>query len=439
MASRVAARPDGRNGEGQVVSALTTLVRNRALATLMLGHFTNDMLAGVLPILYPLLQDRFDLDNAAIGFVTLAYTSTSSLFQPVFGHISDRHGRRWFAPATLLWSACFVAAYGFADSYGMMLMLAALAGIGSGAFHPVGAASAAAVTDERAKNTAMSLYTVGGTSGWAIGPLVMAALLTLFGSGGSLALLVPGIAVAWLLLGQMRHVERAQRRAPTSAATDDVNAARPRWGVLARVMGVVMLRSWVFLAVLQFVPIWYDDLGYDRAFYAPLVTTIILAGAAGTLAGGALADRVGQRLVVVASIVLAIPALLLFAAFPGGLAFVAGALFGALNDASLSVTLVVAQRLLPGRIGMASGIILGLGFIAGGVGVPITGALADAFGIRTALMLLGSLSACGALLALTVPHDALPGRMPRWATTAGGFEGEAAEQRPSPVRGASGR
>lgn len=395
----------------------------------MVGHFTNDMLAGVLPILYPLLQDRFNLDNAAIGLVTLAHTSTSSLFQPIFGHVSDRHGRRWFAPATLLWSACFVAAYGFADSFGMLLLLAALAGIGSGAFHPVGAASAAAVTADRSQNTAMSLYTVGGTSGWALGPLVMAALLTLFGSRGSLALLAPGLIVSWLLFSQMRHIERAQRRTPATAVGESASGARPRWGVLARVMGVVMLRSWVFLAVLQFVPIWYDDLGYDRGFYAPLVTTIILAGAAGTLAGGALADRVGQRLVVVVSIVLAIPALLLFAAFPGWFAFVAGALFGALNDASLSVTLVVAQRLVPGRVGMASGVILGLGFIAGGVGVPITGALADAFGIKTALMLLGSLSICGALLALTVPRDAMTGRIPRWSSAADALDPELAEPR----------
>lgn len=409
--------------------ALTALLRNRALAALMVGHFTNDMLAGVLPIMYPLLQDRFNLDNAAIGLVTLAHTSSSSLFQPLFGHVSDRHGRRWFQPATLLWSACFVAAYGFADSFGMLLLLAALAGIGSGMFHPVGAANAAAVTADRSQNAAMSLYTVGGTSGWALGPLVMAVLLTLFGSRGSLALLVPGLIVAWLLMTQMRHVERAQRRVAVPAPSDNAPAARPRWGVLARVMGVVMLRSWVFLAVLQFVPIWYDDLGYDRAFYAPLVTTIILAGAAGTLAGGALADRVGQRLVVVVSIVLAIPALLMFAAFPGWFAFVAGALFGALNDASLSVTLVVAQKLVPGRVGMASGVILGLGFIAGGVGVPITGALADAFGIKTALMLLGSLSICGALLALTVPRDAMTGRIPRWAPATTALDPESAEPR----------
>ncbi|MDP9363421.1 MAG: MFS transporter, partial [Chloroflexota bacterium] len=158
--------------------------------------------------------------------------------------------------------------------------------------------------------------------------------------------------------------------------------------------------------VLQFIPIWYDDLGFGRGFYGPLVTTVILAGAVGTLFGGALADRLGQRRIVVVSLALAIPALLLFAGVPGRYALLTGALFGLACDASLSVTLVMAQRLVPGRVGVTSGVILGLGFITGGVGVPITGRLADAIGIQGALMSLGVLCALGALIALTIPREA---------------------------------
>ena len=379
-------------------------LRNRALLVLMLGHFTNDMLAGVLPMLYPVMKERFDLTNAGVGLVTLAYTGMSSLTQPVFGFFSDRYGRRWFASAALLWGVTFVALYGFAPSFPVFLAFAALAGVASGAYHPLGASNAAIVADDRYKNAAMSVYTVGGTSGWALGPLVAVALLALFGPRGTAALLVPGIAVAALLLPQMRLVERA-RRARAAAASALEGAGRPAWGPLARVVGVTMLRSWVFLSVLQFLPIWYDDLGYGAGFYGPLTTTIILAGAIGTLIGGALADRLGQRRIVVGSLALAIPALLLFVGVPGRYAFLTGALFGITCDASLSVTLVMAQRLVPERVGITSGVILGLGFITGGIGVPITGWLADAIGIQTALMLLGGLCALAALVALTIPVD----------------------------------
>jgi FSR family fosmidomycin resistance protein-like MFS transporter len=276
----------------------------------------------------------------------------------------------------------------------MFLALAFLAGVGSGAYHPLGASNAAAVTDKRYVNTAMSLYTVGGTTGYALGPLVAVALLAVFGPRGTAALLVPGIVVAALLLPQMGRVERARGARPAVAGEARV-LAPGAWRALARVIAVVMLRSWVFLAVIQFVPVWYDDLGYSAGFYGALVTAIILAGAVGTLLGGGLADRFGQGR-------------LLFVGFPGEYALLTGALFGLACDASLSVTLVAAQRLLPGQAGVASGVILGLGFITGGIGVPVTGILADAVGVQTALMLVGALCLVAAALATTVPWDKRP-------------------------------
>ena len=381
---------------------------NAALLTLMLGHFTNDTFAGVLPMLLPVMKERFALSNAALGLATLAYTSAASLSQPFFGYLADRHGRRWYASATLLWGSIFVGLYGFAGSWPVFLTLAFLAGIGSGAYHPLGASNAAGVTDEGTRNTALSLYTVGGTTGFALGPLVAVALLSAFGSRGTIALLVPGVVIAGLLLGQMQRVER-DRKARAHRASPPAAPAPGAYRALARVVGVVMLRSWVFLAVIQFVPVWYDDLGYDRRFYGALVTAIILAGAVGTVFGGGLADRIGQRRVVMVSLTLAVPALLVFVGFPGPWALATGALFGLTCDASLSVTLVAAQRLLPGQTGVASGVILGLGFISGGVGVPITGRLADAIGVQGALMTTGALCLAAVAVAGTVRWDARPG------------------------------
>jgi len=380
-------------------------LRNRALLVLMLGHFTNDMFGGVLPMLFPTMQGRFELSNAEIGLAATAYTGMASLSQPFFGHLSDRYGRRWFISVVLLWHVAFVAAYGFAPSWPIFLLFAGMAGMASGAFHPLGAANAALVSDDRAKNAAMSLYTVGGTSGWALGPLVAVALLAGFGPRGTAALLVPGALVALLIFDRMRVVEQARRARAAVAEGVRAAAGRPAWGPVARVVGVTMLRSWAFFSVIQFIPLWYAELGYPAGFYGALVTTIILAGAVGTLLGGALADRIGQRRLIVGSLALAIPCLLLFVGLPGPWALLTGALFGLTADASLSVTLVMAQRLVPGRVGVTSGAILGLGFVTGGIGVPITGRLADLFGIQAALASLGVLAGLAALLALTIPRD----------------------------------
>lgn len=380
---------------------MKSVLRDRALLTLMAGHFTNDMFAGVLPILYPIAKESFGLSNSAIGLLTLAYAGTASILQPVFGLVADRVVNRWLASAILLWSTCFVSLYGFAGSYRRLMLIAALAGIGSAAYHPFGAATAARVTDPRVRNTALSLYTVGGTAGYALGPILAVVLIGLFGPRGTAMLAIPGVLGAALLFSQMHLVVRLRRADDARVAV--ASPAPIPWFDLSRIVLVVMLRSWTFLAVLQFVPVWYDDLGYRRSFYGPLATVLILSGVIGTLVGGSLADRVNPRLVVALSQLLSIPALILFAGFPGPLAFLIGACFGFLSDASLSVTLAAAQRMLPGRTGIASGVILGLGFVTGGIGVPITGALADHVGISRALMSLSLLSALAAAVALWAP------------------------------------
>lgn len=382
------------------MTSLLQIARNRALFVLMLGHFSNDMLGGVLPMLFPLMKLQHGLTNAQLGLVTLAFTATSSLTQPLFGYFSDTHGRRWFVPATLIWGAVCASTYGFVGSYIMFIVMAALAGIGSGAFHPLGASNAAAVSSDEHRNAAMSWYTVAGGVGYGLGPIVGTLLLAAFGAQGSIWLLVPGLTAAALIWPRMRMVERARE---ARALVNKALHATPEWGALSRVIVVTMLRSWAFLSVLQMSPIWYSELGFGREFYGPLATVIIISGAVGTLFGGGFADRLGQRRVIAGTIALTIPALFLYVAFPGPQGLFLAALFGFFCDASLSVTLVMAQRLVPGRVGIASGVILGLGFVTGGIGVPITGRIADLFGMQTALASLAIMLALGALVALTLP------------------------------------
>ncbi|HYI14318.1 MAG TPA: MFS transporter [Thermomicrobiales bacterium] len=386
-------------------------MQHRALLVFAMGHFTVDMFGGLMPVLYALMADEFDLSNADIGLIALAYTAASSLSQPLFGYLADRFGSRYFAVASMMWSAGMVGLAGLAPSYAMLIVISALAGLGSGAYHPQGASNAAAVSGEMRRNTALSVYTVGGTSGYALGPVLGALIFFFFGRYGTLVVAPFGFIIALLMLQQLRQLGLGVREhhASQRAIQGNVN-----WKPLLIVLSVVMLRSWVTLSVVTFIPVWFKDLGYSATFYSILATSVLAFGAVGTITGGILADRIGQRAVLSVSLVCSAPALILFAAFPGPLSFLFGPLFGFFVEMGLSITLVMAQRLLPGRVGVASGFILGIGFVTGGIGAPITGAVADDIGTGAAIMLMAFLIVAAAAIATRIPRVALqqPRQMP---------------------------
>ncbi|MEX2314293.1 MAG: MFS transporter [Thermomicrobiales bacterium] len=388
------------------------LVQHRALLVFAMGHFTVDMFGGLMPVLYAIMADEFDLSNADIGLIALAYTAASSLSQPLFGYLADRFGSRYFAVASMMWSAGMVGFAGLAPSYATLIVISVLAGLGSGAYHPQGASNAAAVSGDMRRNTAMSVYTVGGTTGYALGPVLGASIFFFFGRSGTLAVAPFGFIIALLMLQQLRQLGLGVREhhASQRSVQGSIN-----WKPLLIVLSVVMLRSWVTLSVVTFIPVWFKDLGYSATFYSFLATLVLAFGAVGTITGGILAEKIGQRAVLSISLICAVPALVLFAAFPGPLSLLFGPLFGFFVEMGLSITLVMAQRLLPGRVGVASGFILGMGFVTGGIGAPVTGAMADDIGTGPAIMLMAILIVAAAAIAARIPRSALQQRPP--ATT----------------------
>ncbi len=385
-----------------------SLAQHARLATFMLGHFSVDFMSGLLPALYPILALELALDYGAIGSLALAYTAAVSLTQPFFGYLADRWGVRRLAPLSLLWSGVLLALYGFVHSPALLYPLAFLAGLGSGAYHPIGASRAAQLASERHRNTTMSIYTVSGTIGYALGPLAGVVLFRSFGPSGTLAALPLGLLTAILVGAALRHyVEHL----PETATGHQRGRLAIDWRALLPVLAVAMLRSWAFMTVTTFAPVWYRERGYE-VLYGVVASVIVASGAAGTLLGGILADRIGSWRVLIGSLALAIPALLAFTAFPGPVGILAASTFGLLADASISVTLVAAQRLLPGRAGVASGFILGMGFVTGGIGAPVTGWLADQIGLplalaSTSLALAVALALCRLIPAPVLRHPAL--------------------------------
>ena len=376
-------------------------LRNRGLVTLMLGHFTVDSYVGLLPVLYPLLINRFQLNLETVGLVTLAYSGTASVSQPLFGILADRRGTR-FTGLALAWTAATFAAVGFVPTFPGLVAVAALSGLGSGAFHPFGALTVRGLLPDRGANTAMSIYVTGGTVGVASGPLIGVVLVSVFGIHGTLLMLLPGTAIAGYLLLAMR-VRDARPAAPT--------ATPPAWGralplaAITATVSVMASRNVTVFTLQGFTPTWYHELGFQPWFYGPLVTTLVLSSAFGTVGCGALADRFGRKTVITASLLLSLPVVALYVLLPGRLGFVWAALVGFLAASTGPLTLMMAMELMAGRAGLASGLVLGLAFVTAAIGVPVTGAIADKIGLQAALGLQVAVVAVTVLMAMLLPSE----------------------------------
>jgi FSR family fosmidomycin resistance protein-like MFS transporter len=361
---------------------MKAFLRNGKLLTLMLGHFTVDSYVGVIPVLFPVLIGRFQLSLATVGLVSLAYGGTAAISQPLFGILADRFGTRLTGIA-LIWTALSFALIGFAGNFPLLLALACGSGLGSGAFHPMGALDVKALLPPWHRSSGMSIYVTAGTVGVAVGPLLGILVFGALNLHGTALLFIPGLITGGYLLWRMRgQLSTAAAGAPSIVRS---GMGAPIFA-MAVVIGVMMSRSWTVSVFQAFTPTWYKQLGYGPDFYGPLATTLVLASAIGTVGCGTLADRFGRRTIILATLVLSIPAILLYTMFPGPWAFGSAILIGFLAASTAPLLLLMAQQLLASRAGLAAGLVMGLGFVTGAIGIPINGAIADAIGLQNSLM-----------------------------------------------------
>lgn len=354
-----------------------------AIGLLAAAHVFNDANQSVLPALIPWLIAHRGLSLTSAAMLVLAMNLSSSVVQPLFGHLSDRRSLAWVIPVALVLATAGTAAIGFSPNMPLMLLGALVSGIGIAAFHPE-ASRFANYFGGTQRATAMSWFTTGGYLGFAVGPIVVTPLLLAFGLHGTAWLLVPTVVLAALVVRNLPRFEGARAAAHGMGRRRE---GRDDWHGFGVMAGVVALRSAVFFAAVTFTPVYAIAVTHvDKALASVALAVMLLGGAAGTLWGGQLADRFGRRRVVQASLVLT--------TLLAGAIVVAGALhpafwlfvvlavaFGVAIGLSAGVVVVLGQEYLPQRIGIASGMTLGLSATIGGFAAPLFGAIGDHRGL----------------------------------------------------------
>jgi FSR family fosmidomycin resistance protein-like MFS transporter len=379
-----------------------------AMAALSGGHLAVDFASGSVPALIPFLTDRFHLGYALAALLLLAATVSSSLVQPLFGLWSDRRGALWLIPAGAAVAAVGVGAAAVSPAYPVVVVLVLAGGLGVAAFHPEGARYAAYASGEK-RAAGMTYFNLGGNAGYALGAFVTGQLVVWLGLGGALAAMAP---VALAAVGLARYAPRLTqlRTAPRAAALQTGEDDRAAMRLLA---GVIALRSVAWFALLAFVPLWEVAQGHSKAEGNRLLFLMLLAGALGTLAIGAVADRIGLRRTLVLTQTAVGPLVIVFV-WIGGIAGAVALMFvGVCVVGTFGVTMVLSHRYLPRHVGVASGLSVGLAMGIGGIAAVVLGAVADAVDLRLALTLCAAAPAIGVVYCLRLPAPARPQAKPK--------------------------
>jgi FSR family fosmidomycin resistance protein-like MFS transporter len=275
---------------------------------------------------------------------------------------------------------------GLAPHYSLLIICVTLSGIGIASFHPEGFKTAYFFTGEK-KATGMSIFAVGGNAGVALGPIVALILVTSFNLKGTLGMMIPGMIMSTILFLSLSWLTAPVHSAFTQTKKEKKPPLSKKEMIpLSILICFVILRSWIQFGLVSFIPFYYIDYLKGNPLYAGrLVSTYLMAGVLGTLVGAPLADRWGHKKFISLTMILAFPLLLLFYNTQSSMVFLILGLTGLILISTFSVTVVMAQTLLPKHLGMASGLMVGFAIGTGGIGVTLLGIVADIWGVPMAL------------------------------------------------------
>ena len=351
------------------------------------AHGASDLYSGILPFVIFFDVSRAGLPAWCQGALAFAWYLTSSIAQPIVGAYSDRRGRWWFLPASVALTAVAIAFTPAATSIGMLLCCVVAGGIGSAVMHPEAGRYSSLLGGSR-RASAISIFQIGGQVGYGIGPLVAAALLAHSGTGAVVAMAIPGVVAALAIATVMPRFARDADAAAPRRTARDASAREPVDHVsIGLLIASTALRYLVGAAFAFYLPNLLTARGLPLTATGAIVTAFLVASALGLYAGGAGADRFGHARVAVTGLVLGVPPLLLGLALHGPLAVLMLLLGSALLSMQNAPGVALAQSLLPRNLGTALGLMNGVAFGIGSLGVAAVGVAVTRLGPDAALTL----------------------------------------------------
>jgi FSR family fosmidomycin resistance protein-like MFS transporter len=362
-----------------------------------------DIYQGSLPAILPFLKDRLSLSYSMAGIIMLASNFTSSVVQPLFGFVSDKEQKPLLLPV-----GCLIAGIAFSllplpSHYAMILLLVIISGLGVAAFHPEGFKTAHHFTGARAA-VGMSVFSVGGNLGFALGPIISLSIVTHLGFSW-LPLMLSFSFVFVVALSFLWNRLSGPKITQTEAPKENLEEGKAVSFSLVVLIGTVIVRSWIHAGLTSYIPFYYIDyLKGDPVYAGKLVSFFLLGGVLGTVLGAPLADRWGHKRYLVLSMLCASLIFPLIFVTKGFMLLITLGAFGMVLISTFTVTIVMAQVMLPRNLGVASGLMVGFAIGTGGIGVTILGVIADHFSVPFALKSIAVLPVLGFFLSLLVTY-----------------------------------
>jgi FSR family fosmidomycin resistance protein-like MFS transporter len=381
------------------------------ILSLSFCHLLNDMMQSMVPALYPILKENYALDFAQIGLITLAFQFTASLLQPVVGIYTDRRPQPYSLAIGMSSTFVGLILMSMASSYAMILVAAALIGIGSAVFHPEASRVARMASGGR-HGLAQSLFQVGGNTGSAVGPLLAAFIIVPRGQSSivwfsAAALVAMAVLVAvgnWY--SHNRHLGKPKAR-PAPGTAGYIALSRGRVAFAITILVLLMFSKTVYSNSLGSYYTFYLIEKFGVSVQEAQIALFVFLGSIvlGTLAGGWVGDKVGRIPVMWFSILGVLPFTLALPYAGLVMTLFLSVLIGMIMASAFSAIIVYAQDLLPGRVGMVAGIFFGVSFGLGGLGAAALGKIADLTSIDTVYQVCAFLPLFGLLIAFLPKLD----------------------------------